>query len=478
MKILALSLALSVQLNGQTGQNQQQKVTWTKAQSGLAMANGYNYNRYAPSLRKTIFHALGPVHTGTVTCIGASVSWASGDLFAVSWGALPAATGIVINGVSKTIVAGTVTSTAMTLTTSCTSGTYTATPGAIYSNHIYLYDSQPNTFSTNGPGSDDINGNCSLDTPTQPGQRHPTQQSTIDTIRNYYWLGGGVNSQCVGPRPDTNPHQDLYYMDLNVDPPAWTQVTPAHFPTPSGTNFEDGTLWHDSAIDALFYWGSPTAHPGPWIYCLGASPTPAQTAAGCTVNNDFLELTATGTSGQNCSTAQGSSNATKCPSVSHPSGYFDATLGKAVIFGGAQYNGSSYVPKTEVWLYDAAAKTFTLQVAASSPPAQVAGPSIMPSALLPGSRIYYHQYDGVGAPSDWIFDIASATWTQVTSVCSPTCPAAGTDGAAWSISTAYDASRNRIVGFSQQGAGNVWIGQFSGTPSPLFTGIAGSGVLR
>src|SRR6185369_6962808 len=49
---------------------------------------------------------------------------------------------------------------------------------------------------THQGGTGAMTGQCSADTPSQPGERHPTGQMAVDTKRNFLWLYGGPNSQC------------------------------------------------------------------------------------------------------------------------------------------------------------------------------------------------------------------------------------------------------------------------------------------
>jgi hypothetical protein len=168
---------------------------------------------------------------------------------------------------------------------------------SIYASDIFFYDTAANSF-LRGPGTGVMQPACTLDTATQPGERHPYWQMAIDTKRNVMWLASGVNQTCNGNAggPDSSPRQDMYYLKLNgadATKSAWQRVTP-----PNPLNRIEGAIAYDSDNDLLFSFGYPANHPN-FVYCptidvnTGIATgvlTQNQRTAGCNTADDWSEV--------------------------------------------------------------------------------------------------------------------------------------------------------------------------------------------
>jgi hypothetical protein len=95
-----------------------------------------------------------------------------------------------------------------------------------------------------------------------PGNRHPIQHGAIDTIRNRFWLLGGV---CNGFNRD-----DLWYYSLNNNP---TNNTWANVATGLATPYNLwGNMIYSPDHDALIFFNArPDTFGETWIYCLSVS---------------------------------------------------------------------------------------------------------------------------------------------------------------------------------------------------------------
>jgi hypothetical protein len=327
----------------------------------------------------------------------------------------------------------------------------------IYSTDIFFYNSATNTFTHLG-GTGDLVDTCPADTVSMPGDRHPGWQMAIDTQRNFLWLYGGVNQTCnAGTSPNTNPHQDMYYLKLNSDPTqdSWTQVIPAHLPASNTA----AALAYDPDDDVLFAFGSGYGHAN-WVFCrTRENPSPGvltarQSTAGCGAPDDWTEVQVAG--------------GTQPHGVNFPGMVYDTATHKVLMYGGM--DGSDTVSYNETWAYDVPTRTWTQRALNTTPPPVYTGSYTAQPAMVYNSAnhtIVLHQTSNTGAPADWQYDPVADTWTKLISV----------GGASADQDLVYDSANNVIVGWTQNqntGQPNIWIGTLSNAPLPPSSG-SGSG---
>ena len=379
---------------------------------------------------------------------------------------------------------------------------YVVVPGSqsIYSTDIYFYGAANNLFQHLG-GTGSLADSCPPDTPTQPGDRHPQWQMTVDTRRNRFWMMGGSNAACRATR------QDMYYLDLQANPlsDSWHQVAPPHLPLANISS----AIVYDADSDALVAFGTDggaQTHDH-WVYCPSdLNPTPGrvtarQSAVGCTSADDWVEVTpfngkvttdgtrsVTRASGDgfvpgwtniNISGAlynvvsvadsdhltldRNAAPQTAVPFYVQPPGntftgmLYDTATKKMIQFGGQ--TGASD-PRNETWAYDVLARKWKQVALTSTPPPT--GPSVTNQPAMAYNslthKLYFHQTTGAGYPADWLYDPAVDTWTKLASV--------GT-GAVSESALSYDPGRNVLIGWAigQVGGPDVWQGQL-----PTITG--------
>jgi hypothetical protein len=400
------------------------------------------------------------------------------------------------------------------------------TSSSIYSTNVFFYDASTNNFTHLG-GTGTMSSVCTLDAPTQPGERHPYWQMAIDTKRNLMWMASGVNQACNGnPRgPDSSPREDLYYLKLNPNPAlaTWRQVTPA---TPVGRL--NAAMAYDSENDVLLLFGQSVDN-SHHIYCPTLDPvsleptgvlTARQVTAGCSSPDNWTKLTlANGTvtvNGTSVTLESGNpftnfvagdsiniagtfyrvasiadpTHLTLVTSagtgskksffvmplaIAQPGLLYDLATRRIILFGGS--NQAQTVIYNQIWAYDAAARTWTHKALSTiAPPLAFSSSKTQPQpemAYDPVHRkIYYHQVAGTGSPADWQYDPVADTWVQLSSIGS-----GPTRGSAMS----YDPSCNCLVTYSNLGGSgtppDMWVGAISESSSgsssisPLSNGL-------
>src|SRR5581483_11205782 len=311
---------------------------------------------------------------------------------------------------------------------------------------LYAYSASTNTF-TRISGTQSAVDACPLDTPTQPGDRHPLWQMAIDTKRNLLWIYGGLNQTCSAPSgPDANPRQDMYYLALNPNPATdtWHQVTPAHIPAANGY----AAMVYDPDDDVLFAFGSDGSsltHTN-WVYCRTAeNPVPGtltskQSAAGCASPDDWSLVSVAG--------------GVQPPGVAFPGMVYDTVTKKVIQYGGM--NGGLATAYNQTWAYDVPTKTWTRKaLSTSAPPAYNGSYSAQPALAYNSktNKVLFHQTSNTGAPADWQYDPVADTWTLVSSA----------GGSTTDQVMTYDSANNVLIGYNLGASGNpeVWIGSFS-----------------
>ncbi|MEO8372398.1 MAG: hypothetical protein ABI806_24645, partial [Candidatus Solibacter sp.] len=183
-----------------------------------------------------------------------------------------------------------------------------------------------------------------------------------------------------------------------------------------------------------------------WLFCRTLeNPTPGtftakQTAAGCTLPDDWGEVKVT--------------NGVQPPGASNPGMVYDTVTKKIILFG-----GDSGTYQNQTWAYDVPSRTWTRKaMATAAPPVNTTVYWAMPAmAYNPAThQVIYHQTGGTGAPADWAYDTVADTWTKL----------ASTGGAAVAQVLAYDPVRNMVVGFNTYSGGmEVWHGVLSASGS-------------
>jgi hypothetical protein len=318
---------------------------------------------------------------------------------------------------------------------------------SIYSTDLFSYSSSTNTFTHIG-GTGSLVDACPADTLTQPGDRHPGWQMAVDTKRNFLWLYGGVNQLCnAGTSPDTNPHQDMYYLKLNADPTkdVWQQAPAAHIPSANAA----AAMVYDPDDDVLFAFGNSYNH-NHWVYCRTAengqpgSLTAKQAAAGCATPDDWSEVSSTG--------------GIQPAGVTFPGLIYDPVTHKVIAYGGM--DGTLSISYNQIWAYDVPSKTWTQKALNTTPPPLYKGSFTAQPAMVYDSitkKIIFHQTSNTGAPADWQYDSSADTWTLLTSSGS---------GAATDAVMVFDAGANKLISWSLNPLTylpDVWQGDLSAT---------------
>jgi hypothetical protein len=277
------------------------------------------------------------------------------------------------------------------------------TSTTIYSTDFFSYRAATRTWTrlggtgslaaTCGDGSTSTGVNGSPIVPW-PSDRHPIEQLTIDTLRRRLYIAGGV---CMNVTPN-----DTWYYTLNSDPTLnrWTKVSISKVPTVQVS----GSMEYSPTDDVVVMHGANSGNwPRTWVLCpasQGAALSPTQTAAGCTVPNDWAETYAPNT-------------------VDPPQSYFGSLVhvpgtGKMFHFG---HNGT----RGEVWAYDIPTRSWSNR----NPPGQPSEPNHFeaPERLVAhissgglSAKVFYHQTSHsstTGLAADWIYDPAVNAWTAL-----------------------------------------------------------------
>ena len=469
MCILRISVLLLLALTGL----QAQTIVWTKYTMPVGCSDSAAPPCYWPTGQGFASIVPDPVNggafiyttrqqsTGTVTVTGGiAVAWTAGDKFGPAWG-LAAGDQIIINGVTKTIVQGSVTATALTLTSTATNGTfaYSVNNTLTFSSDVYNYFPSTHTFSGPYAGGNgtiaNLSGNLETDSHTGswPADRQQLAHEFYDSSRNAVWLTGGVNGgkswNCsTNGTVNCNPAQfEQTTWRINLATKIWTGIASAHHPINS-------SIAQASAIDTnhqVIVQGGSDGGPGfrTSIFCpTDLNPTPGtltanQTTAGCVTADDWVATVAT--------------TGAAMPNLNSPAMVYSPTAQKIVLYGGAAATPNSnfytYTPLTKTWtkIIDASCSAVTMVVVGSNP----ALPGL---AVLPSGSVLYHQYGvNAAAAKDWIFDPVAGTCAQVTIGGTGAAPSQA-DGGAWGTMLTFDAATSKAVAYPQTSAGYIWEG--------------------
>jgi hypothetical protein len=354
-------------------------------------------------------------------------------------------------------------------------------PGStsIYATDLYTYNSTTHAFTHLG-GTGSMGNACPLDTPTQPGDRHPGLGFFLDAIGNRMVIVGGVDQLCTGTGGNGSPRADQYFQYLHSTPSLdWHLATPNTLPGQL-----DGTaaIVQDTTHNVFFKYGGSDLLHNHWLYCPSyANPTAgvltaAQTSVGCNAasTDNWVEVTNISCSGADCADHY------NIPGVWGPLG--------------TNYTGLLYVPAIDRFIQFAGENgsatisytyTFSAKLSASGGQPAVAWTEIglsgnptneypsgpggwinQPAWALTPNGIYYHQAKGANAPQDWLLNLATGSWTNLGNSGGPTTDTLMT----------YDASTNRLIAQAGTTAtpAIIWEGSLSGggaagqpLPNPL-----------
>lgn len=320
----------------------------------------------------------------------------------------------------------------------------TTTGTTIYSSDLYSYASASNAFTRLG-GNNSIDNAASGATSNDgswPKDRHPVQQMAIDTTRNRLYLISGL--------VQNNPIHDTWYLTLNAAPAedTWTKVALTTNPGPVTTGAISGAAVYSPHDDVLFMFGTDSSAQTScnWVFAPGSSLSAAQTAAGCSANNEWYEVAPVG--------------GVQPSGVQYPVMIYLPNRRKVWLFGGR--NSGNTANLNEVWEYDIPTKTWAQHAPASSPvvvPSTVDSPPTFAVARWGTTdKVVYHQTHGTGAPKDWEYNPDTQTWTAIVSTGSgPT--GSGNIG---QVEMAYDVSAGKFVTWSKDtegsGVARVWHG--------------------
>lgn len=456
--------------------------------------------------------------------------------------------------------------------------------GSIYASQWHSYNPATNTFTLiNGDGTSAGFLGCSPNKPNQPGNRHPYWQLAVDPNRKWFWLSNGANQGCNGytvntagtlvthvgtnnqfysafagekviingvtytvasvtdstrlvlttPAPAlTNTllqiasrvsGRDLYHMTLNATLAnnTWVQHTPANF-APSVVG---AMMAFDSANDVLFYYGGGADHHT--VYCPSSGAlTAAQTQAGCTVANDFIDIkpqngiasingtaitrvsgdtftdilsagdyirifdgfyqVASITDGDHLTvTSSGGVRANQAwfvqpGSVSGAALVFDPQTQNIYLYGGT--NQSTSIVYNQIWAYSVAARKWSRKALSSTPPPTESNSSGFPQpafSCTSNGLCYYHQATGVGSPQDFLYKTVSDSWSKLGS-------SGGGEKNIYGAQMVYAPSCNCLISYANAGSGvgsapSMWIGTLTsgmtGQPlsSPFVVKVTGAG---
>jgi len=306
-----------------------------------------------------------------------------------------------------------------------------AASSSIYSTNNYAYDTLTNVFTLIG-GNNHLLNNCVDTYPTWPPDRHPVGQMAVDTSRHRLWMIGGV---CSGLD-----RTDMAYMTLNANlANSWTRVTPAHVPAA----LNSGSMVYDAVTDALLLFGPNSGSIlQVWIYCPSATLSAAQTTAGCSSPQDWIQVNFGGGPFLGDAFARI---------------VYSTAQSKTLIFGGLDNS----TPTNELWLYDTATKTFQQRCTSPcAPPPIYTGPASPPTFALveiaTANTFFFHQTFNTGAPKDWTVTLGATPALDVWQAVSSSGSGPTTDSVA-----VYDPTLRTVILWTRNassGTPDVWQG--------------------
>lgn len=297
---------------------------------------------------------------------------------------------------------------------------------------------------------------------TVPTDRHPLGLLAVDTKRNLLWMAGGVNVNCTGGELN-----DLWYEKLQssyslgsaqltkipgpgngsggystgwtfnwpyFDSGRFTNTYPKNLIGDAGGSYvtaHTGYMVYDSDDDALILFGGDGGNTlRTWVYCPtipvgGGAPTGTLSAeqqqvcrvSGTDYADRWVWVSGTGPGG---ATGNAFFLAGDYDSVNH------------VIVGFQPLNNQA------TWAYNPHTATWTNMAPSTQPPvnSSMGGTNWNTAALVfvpPTGKFYLHAPSAT--PSDWTYDYATNTWTNLGNL----------GGATAADTMAYDASVNSLI---------------------------------
>lgn len=431
---------------------------------------------------------------GAVTVTGGTnVAWTSGDKFSFGW-ALAAGDQITINGTAYPITQGSVTPTALTLTTSAPNGTWSYStssgPGTLTSStDVYEWRTTSHSFvylGGSGTLTQPPSGTQETDSPTWPGgpspwpstwpaDRQVASQELYDSSRGAIWLTGGVNSSHFWDCMDTSAvpcytggSETVWRQNLSTK--VWTALSPAHQPVSTDAEQAVAIDTDDQIVMQAGY--NLVTGFNVNLYCptdLNPTPgtlTPNQTTAGCIQTGGTDDWCPFGFSVCSAKTTSG----VTMPFAAFPQLFYSTHTHLFYLFFGTT---PASVFLNHVYSYAPLTKTWTQVDTGTGCPMTTPAAGFKPQGvtmLLDGTFLYHY----TGTPSaDWIFDPSAGSCTQITTAgSSPSI--AGAPGV--DVVLAQDPVTGTLVAWPQGGMDySVWEGVLATAPvitttSPLPTG--------
>jgi len=358
---------------------------------------------------------------------------------------------------------------------------YTNVPGAstIYSSDLYTYNSSNHVFTHLG-GTGALNDQCTPDTSTQPGERHPGLTFWLDSVGGRIVQLGGNNASCTSlGGPDGNPRQDMYFEYIHATPSLdWHVATPNPWTLPLNADQYQATSAPitDTTHHVYFMFGGGSLLHDHWLYCpTYANPTPgtltsAQISVGCDAGStdNWEEITNFTCSGPDCTVYGPPGNYYTGLLYSPGTDTFiqgfgqntPATVAFQLTFSGklSASNGHPVMTWTEIGLNGTPPNEYPVGGPGAS------GNANQPEWAMTPNGIYYHQAKGANAPQDWLLDPVAGTWTNLGNNGGPTSDTLFT----------YDASTNKLI--AQAGSASTPAIIWEGSLGPVTCGISPGGL--
>lgn len=441
--------------------------------------------------------------TGTMSVVNGTTAatYVSGDRPNPSTWGIAAGDTATINSVSKTIVAGSVTTSGFTMTVAWagTTGTYAYTAGGnglTMATDAYVYSALTHTFPQAPIGNltlSNLSGNLEADSPTLdakgnamshvlPADRQPTPCLSYDSSRNAIWNTCGVNGaktfNCntsagtTGCSTSFNSGSNwvngvnsygvqfvntTWKLDLASN--NWTGLTSTHHPVNGSIAAASVFDYDDQILVEGGYDGGANFRTA--LYCptdtnpIPGTLTTAQTNGGCVrtggVDDWAVNITTT------CPTCTGSA----MPLLNLPGMVYAHSANLVVIFGGGVGAGVNstfytYAPTTKVYtkITDASCSSVSMVV--------IGGNAAIPGLVyIPATgNVLFHQYASTaGSTKDWIFNPVAGTCSQIETVGNGP-NETGDGGASWGTTLSYDGATNRVIAWPQSG-NVIWEGSLA-----------------
>jgi hypothetical protein len=281
----------------------------------------------------------------------------------------------------------------------------------VYTNALWGYNAAKNTFtiltwSGSFPNHRICNTPAAPDTATYPGDRHPYHTQIYDILRSRLVIYSGAEAleNCAGTGHGICNFPDTYHYFSSlgvVTTPGlgWMQDCGlnANLPACAPGTRQEGAMTYDSVQDLIVLYGAlqhGTGTSDTWVYAGGP--------------NTWSKVT-TQCSGANCvANACGKG----CNSLGQRAGHsmvYDSLNRKVVLFGGYVVGAGI---ENDTWIYDTPSGTWTESKSARPPAVKY------PAMAFDTKRGIIWLHTGLGNPAgdDWTYNVATDTWTHMTSI--------------------------------------------------------------